>query len=149
MICVMIRSERSTSSWMMRICSADIGLPCLSAALQREGGVVDDGQRVLDLVGELGRQPAGGAQLAFAHGELARFLHGPPLAFQQHLHAVAADRHQQQHHQAQHKRLAPMASSGARQAQGSGARSRSGNCRHGDALKADSGSTGGWRQVQE
>ena len=101
----MIRSECSTSSWMIRICSARDRLALFERPLQRESRVVDNGERVLDLMRELGRDTPRGAQLAFAHRELARFLHRPPLPFQQHLHAVAADRHQQQQRQAQRQRL--------------------------------------------
>ena len=50
-------------------------------ALQRKGGAVDDGQRIFDLVGKFGGQPAGGTQLPFARGKFLRFLDGPPLAF--------------------------------------------------------------------
>ena len=80
-------------------------LALLERALQREGGVVDNGERVFDLMRELGRHTPGGAQLAFPHRELARFFHRPPLPLQQDLHAVAADRHQQQQRQAQRQRL--------------------------------------------
>ena len=80
-------------------------LALLERPLQREGRVVDDGERVLDLMRELGRHTPGGAQLAFAHGKLARFLHRPPLPFQQHLHAIAANGHQQQQRQAQRQGL--------------------------------------------
>ena len=85
-----------------------VGLAVAQRALQRERGVVDDGQRIFDLVRELGGEPAGGTQLAFARGEFARFLGGELLAFQQHLRAVTAARHQQQHRQPQHKRFAPV-----------------------------------------
>ena len=44
-------------------------------ARQRIGGVVDDGQRIFDLVGEFGGQPAGGMQLGFARGEFGRLNH--------------------------------------------------------------------------
>ena len=74
-------------------------------ALQGERGVVDDGQRILDLVRELGGEPAGGAQLAFAHRKLAGFLLRAPLPFQQCLHRIATKRHQQQERQAQQQRF--------------------------------------------
>ncbi len=68
-------------------------------ALQRERGVVDDGQRILDLVREFGGEPAGGVQLAFPRGKFRRLLGGPPLALRQHLHAITAGRQQPQHKQ--------------------------------------------------
>ena len=78
------------------------GLAVTQRALQREGGVVDDGERIFDLMRELGGEPAGGAQLAFARGEFARLLGRLPLPFQQHLHAVAQP-------QPQHELLPPLA----------------------------------------
>jgi len=62
-------------------------------ALKRERGVVDDGEGILDLMGELGGKAPGGAQLAFAHGEFAGVLDRPALPFQEHLNAVGADGH--------------------------------------------------------
>ena len=73
----------------------------LERPLQREGRVVDNGQRVLDLVRKLRRHAPRRAQLAFPHRELVRLFHRPPLPFQQDLHSIAADRHQQQEHQPQ------------------------------------------------
>ena len=72
-----------------------VGSAFFQGALQRKRRVVDNGQRILNLMGKLGRQSSGGAQLAFAHGELAGLLLGPALPFEQHLHTVAAERHQQ------------------------------------------------------
>ena len=72
----------------------DVGFAVAQGALQREGGVVDDGERIFDLMGELGGEPTGGAQLAFARGKFFRFLDGQPLAFQQHLRAVTTNRRQ-------------------------------------------------------
>ena len=71
-----------------------VGFAVAEGALQRERGVVDDGERIFDLMRELGGEPAGGAQLALARGKFFRFLDGQPLAFQQHLRAVAANRRQ-------------------------------------------------------
>src|SRR6266581_6969089 len=45
-------------------------------ALQGIGGIIDDGQRVLELVGEFSGQAPGGLQLSFANGKLAQFLFG-------------------------------------------------------------------------
>ena len=86
------------------------GVP--QGALQRECGAVDDRQRIFDLMRKLGGEPSGGMQLSFPRGEFLRFLDGQPLAFQQRLRAVAANGRQQQHHQPQQKRLAPILARG-------------------------------------
>ena len=105
MICVMIRSECSTSSWMMLDLLGRDGSALFERPLERERRVVDNGQRILHLMRELRRDTPGGAELAFPHGELASLLHCPPLPLQQHLHPVAADGHQQEQRQAERQRL--------------------------------------------
>ena len=92
---------------MISICCGAAGLFSRSGALQRERGVVDDGQRIFDLMREFGGQPAGGAQLPFARGEFARLLRGEPLAFQQQFQAGTTDRREQQHDHAAGRTAGP------------------------------------------
>src|SRR6516225_8391410 len=66
----------------------DIRLVVLESALKRINGIVNDGQRVLDLVSELRGQTPGGMQLTLAQPEFTRFLLNLTLALQQHLHTI-------------------------------------------------------------
>ena len=58
---------------------ASRALPSLSARWREKAALLMMAERILDLVRDLGRQPARRAQLPFAHRELARFLLRPPL----------------------------------------------------------------------
>ena len=77
----------------------------LQGALQRVRGVVDDGERVFDLVRELGGEPARRAELALAQAHFVRLLLEAPLALGQHLDAVTTNRQQPQHAQTQQARF--------------------------------------------
>jgi len=88
------------------------GFAVTQGALQRERNIVDDRQRVFDLMRKLGSESSGRMQLPFARGKFFRFLGGQSLAFQQRLHAVAANGRQQQHRQPQQKRLSPILARG-------------------------------------
>ena len=65
-------------------------VPFLQRAVKTEGGIVDDSQRVLDLMSDLGRQPSCGAQTFLPDGEFRRLGFGPLLFFEEHLDAVTA-----------------------------------------------------------
>ena len=46
----------------------------LESALQGEGGIVDDSERIFDLMDEFGGHASSRAQLAFAQGKFARLF---------------------------------------------------------------------------
>ena len=50
------------------------GFAVAQGALERERGIIDDGQRIFDLMGEFGGEPSGGMQLSFARGKFVGFL---------------------------------------------------------------------------
>ena len=79
-----------------------IALAGFQSAFEREGGVGDDGERVLDLMRELGGEPSSGTQLVLAGCELARLVVREPLFFQQHLEYKQPHPHQHQHDDADH-----------------------------------------------
>ena len=73
------------------------GLALLDGLLERVGGGVDDGERILELVGDLGRQAPGGRQLFAPHHQFALFLRGAaPASSMQCLQPVAPEGHRQQ-----------------------------------------------------
>ena len=51
-----------------------VGFAIAQGALEREGGIVDHGEGVFDLMGEFGGKPARRMQLSFAGGEFLGFL---------------------------------------------------------------------------
>ena len=73
--------------------------------LARVGGVVNDSQRVLDLVRDLRRQTSGRAQLFLANGKLLGFLGGATLLLEENLQPVATRREQPEQEQAQEERF--------------------------------------------
>ena len=81
------------------------GFALLDRALQREGRVIDDAQRILELVRDLGRQPARRLQLLLALRELDRFFIDAALLVEQHLQSITTERHQQQHRHPEDVRL--------------------------------------------
>src|SRR5712691_1522761 len=74
-------------------------------ALNGIGGVVDDAQRILYLVGDLRGQLPGRAQLLLPGREFTGFFRRLPLLLEQDLDAVATGRHERQHEETQEERL--------------------------------------------
>jgi len=68
----------------------DAELAVVDGALQAEGGVGDDAERILDLVGDFGGEAPGGAKTFLADGKFGGFGLGALLFFKEDLDAVAA-----------------------------------------------------------
>ena len=77
------------------------GFAFLDRALKGKGGVVDDPERILQLMCDLGGEPPGRLQLLLPLREFDGFLVHLALFVEEHLNAVTAGGHQQQHDNAE------------------------------------------------